>query len=338
MQHGNSLDIVLKTLKSKDIFKKKISNIIYISDLKNNLRNFYEPCINIFIGNPDILIPSFLKLFRYRINNHFNIGYWYWELDKLPFKWKLTSGIIDQVWVNTEFTAKAFKEINKEVIKIPFILSVDYLKKLKINKLRKFKHFTFIFVFDFLSSYDRKNPAAIIKAFKLAFPSNLELRLILKSINGNIFAHNKNSLTQLIGSDKRIRLIDKKISHLGILQLIKKSHCYISLHRSEGLGLGLLEAMLLKVPVIATNYSGNLEFMNENNSYLVDCNVIKVNHASYIYSKNSRWADPSINCAQNCMKMVYHDYGEAKNKANIAYNFVKGHYSHENFRKIINKI
>src|SRR4029077_21261732 len=94
--------------------------------------------------------------------------------------------------------------------------------------------------------------------------------------------------------------------------LFASADCYISLHRSEGLGLGMAHAMYLGKPVIATNYSGNLEFMNSDNSLLVDCTMTELNEDSGPYERGTRWAEPNVEHAANLLRWLYDHRAEGE--------------------------
>ena len=94
--------------------------------------------------------------------------------------------------------------------------------------------------------------------------------------------------------------------------LFASADCFVSLHRSEGLGLGMAHAMYLGKPVIATNYSGNLEFMNSDNSLLVDYTMIELKEDSGPYERGTHWAEPNVEYAANLMRWVYEHRAESE--------------------------
>jgi glycosyltransferase involved in cell wall biosynthesis len=200
------------------------------------------------------------------------------------------------------------RKSGKKVVKIPFPLEFD-LPPEHLNKeyfgLNP-NEFTFIFSFDFNSMSERKNPQATIKAFKKAFPKGDHCaRLILKTMNGSHYAQLRKNLEALIDQDPRIEIRDEHLTQNEMRGLIRSCDCYISLHRAEGLGLGLAEAMYLGKPTIATGYSGNTEFMNSTNSILVPYKLVPVPNAAYPNGKDQMWAKPDIEVtAEKMRKMV----------------------------------
>ncbi len=283
-------------------------NNIFLPEFKKNSLPENNK-INLFVGNPDILLPSFKKLLGFEIFKSYNIGYWFWELEDIPRKWELSSSVIDEIWVCTEYNYKIFSKISNNVKKIPFYISIDREKLHSLND-SPFNHkdkFIFFFNFDFTSHIERKNPIGLINAFLLAYENDDTAHLYLKSINGDKKLSEKKKILKLIKDHKNITFDDSYCSYNKVMSMINQSDCYVSLHRAEGLGFGMAEAMLLGKPVIATNYSGNLEFMSKNNSLLVNYKLIKISENEYIHSKNQHWADPDLDHAALLMKKISDD-------------------------------
>lgn len=283
------------------------SNIFLPEFMKNQLPANNK--INLFVGNPDIILPAFKKLLGFEIFKSYNIGYWFWELEDIPSKWELSSSIIDEIWVCTEYNYKIFSKVSNNVKKIPFHISIDRKKLHSLNEspFNQKDKFIFFFNFDFMSHIERKNPIGLINAFLLAFEDDKAAHLYLKSINGDKKSSEKKKILKLIKDHENITLDDTYCSYNKVMSMINQSDCYVSLHRAEGLGFGMAEAMFLGKPVIATNYSGNLEFMSKNNSLLVKYKLIKLNKIDYIHSKNQYWADPDLEHAAFLMKRVSDD-------------------------------
>lgn len=263
--------------------------------------------INIICINPDMLyrLPYWITYSEWA--KTYNIGYWFWELDSFPNSWRYALNMVDEIWVATEFIAEAIKKGGKNVVKIPFPLEFNYPPKHMDKKYFGLnpEKFTFIFSFDFLSSVERKNPMAIIRAFKMAFSEeDKSACLILKTVNGSHYVSAMENLYQLIDEDPRIKIWDEYLTQDEMRGLIRSCDCYISLHRAEGLGLGLAEAMYMGKVTIATSYSGNLEFMNSKNSILVPYELTDISSGQYTDAIGQRWAEPNLEFAANCMKKV----------------------------------
>jgi hypothetical protein len=173
----------------------------------------------------------------------------------------------------------------------------------------------FLFMFDFFSILERKNPLGLIRAFRQAFASGEGPTLVLKTINGGKRLNDLERLRASAADRPDILVIDEYYTSEQKNALLGLCDCYVSLHRSEGLGLTMAEAMGLGKPVIATGYSGNLHFMTGENSYLVDYAMSSVPADCYPYPKGSVWADPNLEHAAELMCRVYADRDEASARA-----------------------
>ncbi|MGI8436224.1 MAG: glycosyltransferase family 4 protein [Chthoniobacterales bacterium] len=162
----------------------------------------------------------------------------------------------------------------------------------------------FLFNFDFLSTTHRKNPGAVIEAFRQAFSPEENALLVMKSIN---WEHDRAGHAALVqqSAGANVRFLDTHVPGAEVTALFASIDCYVSLHRSEGLGLGMAQAMYLGKPVIATNYSGNLEFMNAENSLLVDYTMTELEEDSGPYERGTHWAAPDVAHAASYMRWVF---------------------------------
>jgi glycosyltransferase involved in cell wall biosynthesis len=168
--------------------------------------------------------------------------------------------------------------------------------------------FVFLFSYDFNSFASRKNPEATIAAFRAAFADGTGgVRLLVKSTNGGRFPDKFAALQQSVADDPRIEVRDGFLSREEMFGLQNTTDCYVSLHRSEGFGLGMAECMYLGKPVIATAYSGNLDFMDHDNSLLVDYKMVALRNGDYPYWQGQQWADADVAHAARLMRQVFDD-------------------------------
>lgn len=261
-------------------------------------------CISI---NPDYLyrLPQWLSFAEW--GRRYNVGYWFWELPNFPVEWRYARYLVDEVWVNTAFVADSVQQAHDRVFKIPF--AVEFSEPAASYDRKYFRlpelgtHF--LFSYDLNSSTARKNPGAVIEAFHQAFPIGDEpVVLVIKLINGEQAPAVLNVLKVSLESDSRICLIDQYLSTDEMRGLLRTADCYVSLHRAEGLGLGMAESMFLGKPVIATAYSGNMEYMNTDNALLVPYCMIPVQDGEYPFSTGQHWADPDVSVAAEYMRAV----------------------------------
>ncbi len=242
---------------------------------------------------------------------HYKIGYWFWELEKIPTQWDYAMSKVDEIWVATEFVATAIRAVtDKPVIKIPtpiaFGVTGDYDRRYFDLPEDKF---LFLFSFDFNSFSARKNPHGLVRAFRKAFPAHRrDVALVIKSINGGNRPDAVEALFDMAQHDPRILLRDAFLGRDEVFGLQSVIDCFVSLHRAEGLGLGLAECMYQGKPVIGTGYSGNLEFMNEHNSALVRYALVPIERGEYLYDDPGFfWAEPDEDHAAQLMRRMVDD-------------------------------
>ena len=283
--------------------------------------------------NPDSLGEGNLVDGAYALPDAYNIGYWYWELENLPTAWVDAGNLIDELWVATDFVATAARKvIDKRIVKIT--PPIDERQPSRRYTRAEFglpeTAFLFLFSFDFGSYPARKNPEAVVRAFKFAFSrGETNAHLIVKCHRAHTFPDAHRALLQAIGEDPRVTVLDQTLTRDALAGLQSVIDCYISLHRSEGLGLGLAECMALGKPVIGTAYSGNLEFMRENNSLLVDYTMVPVKEGEYLDWQNQHWAEANVVHAAEHMRRLFDDRAFARTLGVAGQKTIREEYSRE---------
>jgi glycosyltransferase involved in cell wall biosynthesis len=188
--------------------------------------------------------------------------------------------------------------------------------------------FVFLFYFDFASYSTRKNPYAVVDAFRRAFDGRSDkVSLVVKSTGLDPHKQESVKMREALDGDPRITLIDKVISHEEIAALVNCCDSFVSLHRSEGFGRGLAEAMFLGKPVIATNYSGNTDFTREDTACLVNYALVPVEPGDYPESKGQVWADPDIEHAAWHMRRLVEDSAAARRLAAAGKKYIHENHS-----------
>ena len=243
----------------------------------------------------------------------YRIAYWYWELETCPTSWAETAATVDEVWAATEFVSASLRTVLPVPVRtmFPGVRIGQYTPRPREafglpGKNGAENRFAFLFSFHMGSIMERKNPLGLITAFKQAFTPDEPVDLVLKI---NSFGRYDNDVAALreAAAGANIHVLDRVMTPDEILSLTDACDAYISLHRSEGLGLTMAEAMLLGKPVIATRYSGNLDFMTDENSLLVDCSIVPLGRPYPPYDEASRWAEPSLDHAAQLMRRLYTD-------------------------------
>ncbi|SFQ25882.1 glycosyltransferase family 4 protein [Variovorax sp. 770b2] len=244
-----------------------------------------------------------------RVPRTYRIAYWYWEFDSIPETWCEHAEQVDEVWTATEFIARGLRE--RLSIPVRTLFPGVTLGPFQIRDRAYFNlaadRFTFLFTFHMMSVMERKNPLGLIRAFKMAFRGDEPVTLVLKTSFGDRHPEQFRELCEAAASVPAITIIDKVFSSDEVLSLMDACDAYVSLHRSEGLGLTMAEAMLMGKPVIATGFSGNMDFMTEDNSLLVPYERVKVGRPIPPYDADLEWAEPSIEHAAQFLRRLYED-------------------------------
>ena len=249
------------------------------------------------------------------------IGLWFWEVERFPGRFSEAFALVDEIWVATEHVRRAIAvATDTPVFVIPLPLPTFPL--VRPDPATPRGHFTVTFCFDYASVGERKNPAGAVAAYRAAFPADGERlpdgrtpRLILKSINADRYAVDREHVREAIRGRFDITLIDEFLEPAENNALIAAADCYLSLHRAEGWGLTMAEAMAAGVPVVATGYSGNLAFMDETNSWLVPYELVAIPPHVREYAGCGRWAEPDIAAAAAAVREIALDPVAAHDRA-----------------------
>lgn len=292
--------------------------------------------------NPDQLTRVWRRLSnRGELQDRRVIGCWHWEIDQFPNAWLPALEMVDEIWVNSGFVGDLVKRVtDKPVIDIPHGVTVKLSRKYKRPEFSlPDNKFLFLFNFDFSSFTSRKNPWGAIEAFKRAFPAEEQgVGLVIKCFDGKRHPEVMDQLWQLASKDPRILVLDRLLSRDQMSGLQSLCDAYVSLHRAEGLGLGMAESMALGKPVIGTGYSGNLAYMNPDNSCLVDYQLIPVKPDDYVhYESGWMWADPNLDDAAQYMVRLFSDSEFRRRIGSQAAADIATHFSPEAMARAISK-
>lgn len=236
----------------------------------------------------------------------FHNGFWAWELEDFPTTYAPAAKLLDEIWTISTFVQKSIeKTVGRKVRTVKLPVPIPNSKTVLSRKDFGIPEKTFLVSssFDFNSDIERKNPAASIVSFLKAFPKPSGAMLFLKSINGDMHANKSNELQELAQGRQDIMFFDGYLDHYENRGLLELSDIYLSLHRAEGYGLNLADAMARKTAVMATGYSGNLDFMDEDSNILVPFQKMPVTEYAGIIV-NSNWADPDVDFAADKLRKL----------------------------------
>lgn len=261
--------------------------------------------VNIVHINPDLLNSFRSEVGAGFFRNRYTIGIWAWETESFPDKWHDRFALVDEIWVGGSFMARGISMASPvPVILMPHVVEPEKVEADRERFGLRADDFIFLFSFDFNSSLSRKNPLALIDAFRRAFTPSQPVQLVIKSQNSVFAPHQMVTLREAAGGSN-IRFIDECFDDGTQLALTMSCDAFVSLHRAEGFGLGIAEAMAMGKPVIATGWSGNMDYMNVCNSLPVKFQLAPLEKTDPPYLKGSLWALPDIDDAAGSMRLVY---------------------------------
>ena len=275
---------------------------------------------NVICINADQLPYFAEEVGREFFEDRYNIGLWAWELEELPQHFAQSASCLDEIWANSSFTQQAISKItDKPVFSFPLPVKEPVItKKFDRQRLGIGAEPMFLFCFDLMSVMERKNPLGLIEAFSLAFKDGEGPKLVIKAVGGEHKIADLEKLKYAASKRSDVIIFDSYLSFEENAALIGACDCYVSLHRSEGFGLTLAEAMSLGKPVIATKYSGNLDFMTHDNSFLVPFAHVNIPSGCDPYPSSMKWADPDLEIAAGFMRDVVEKPDLAKEKGQLA--------------------
>jgi glycosyltransferase involved in cell wall biosynthesis len=255
------------------------------------------------------------KYFRQR----FTIGYWFWELATFREEWTPFFRYVDEVWAASEFMRASYAASSPvPVVRMPLPVVLPRVPALGRS------HFgipqrgaVFLYIFDVSSQTERKNPLGAIQAFRRAAFDRDAATLVLKFTNAE---YDRAAVRRLHEEAEGLEVVflDGYMDRSELCALIDAADCYFSPHRSEGFGLTILEAMRLGKPVIATAYSGNMDFMSDANSFLLPYRLITLARDYGPYMAGAQWADPDLAEAARLLRHVVDSPAEARERGRLA--------------------
>jgi glycosyltransferase involved in cell wall biosynthesis len=247
-----------------------------------------------------------------------NIGYWYWESDKFPEFWRDRFAYFDEIWVASDFCRESIRAASP----IPVELVPPAIPGAESREVRsciglKTSDFLFLTILDALSVVERKNPVGTVQAFARAFPEPSGVLLHVQICNADQIPGLLAALEKA-GEGARVRISNGLLGRREIEDLLEACDAYVSLHRAEGFGFPIAEAMALGKPVIATDYSGSTDYLNDTTGFPVHWRRLTLVERIRDYEAGTHWAEPDPAHAASQMRFVYENRQEAQRRGDAA--------------------
>jgi glycosyltransferase involved in cell wall biosynthesis/SAM-dependent methyltransferase len=272
--------------------------------------------VNLICMNADVLGEFAAQAGPEFFASRYSIGMWFWEVEKFPEIWNSAFDHVDELWLPTAHVVSAVAPVSSmPITKVTLPVEMPPVLPASRSDLNLPEGFMFLFAFDHHSVFERKNPMALVEAYTRAFDPSDGAVLMLKSINAGSAPEDHARLLAAADGRPDVHVVDGYLSADQKNLMVAACDCYVSLHRAEGFGLTMAEAMYLGKPVVATGYSGNLDFMDEQNSYLVEHRLVPIGPHAAPYPSDGTWAEPDIDHASGLMREVFEHPKEADERA-----------------------
>jgi len=290
--------------------------------------------INLVHMNPDVL-PFFLARYGKAVfPGHFNVAIWVWELHAGYAQWHGQGNLFNEIWTPSVFSANAIRSASGTPVHVvPHV--VDDLPAPEGAHLKHDGVFTFLYIFDIASSFERKNPLALVRAFRKAFGNRQDVRLILKYHHSEFDLPATALLERVAKAAPNIRTISQSLPEDQVYALLRSCDCFVSPHRSEGFGLNVAAAMYYGKPVIATGYSGNMDFTSPENAFLIDYDLVAVQPETGVYKAGYVWAEPSEDHLAVLLRTVLASPDQARERAELGRRTIQERFSVKAVSEII---
>jgi len=251
----------------------------------------------------------------------YTIGFWWWEAGSFPERWARAFDLVDEIWVGSQHVADMLAPVSPvPVLRMPVPLP-DTPPGAPPDRAALGLPAggpLFLTVFDYGSVLERKNPIGAIRAFREAFPGGEEAALVVKSVGGGRHPDGARAVAEAAGGDERIRLLDSVLPADELAALVAGCDCFVSLHRAEGFGLPLAEAMAAGRPAIATAYGGPRDYLHPGSGYPVDYRLVPIGAGKDPYPADGWWAEPDLAHAVARMREVAKDPEAARERGERA--------------------
>ncbi len=271
--------------------------------------------INLFMAQPTVWNVVYGGLPKEIFDGHVNIGFWLWETPEIPKEWVPLCSWYDEIWTPSAFVTDAVRKVSERNVRtLRFGLNPVNEKKISESDKAQIRErfgipgdaLVHIIMFDGRSGFERKNPEGAIKAYTAAYPEEREnVWLVVKAKCAD--RKQMKLLKSLLKDYKNVVWIEELLSRRDTDALIASSDILISLHRAEGFGLPIAEAMQMGCVAVATDYSSTTEFVSEDAAVAVPYTPVRISHDVSVYRKGTLWAEPDIAAAAAAIRRLGDD-------------------------------
>ena len=284
---------------------------------------------NILHMNPPEMRFMRELLGRRGMRGRITIGVWHWELAVLPDDWRPFLRDVQELWAPSRFIEQTLRDAGAaNVVLMPHGIVVPAGEPMPRSELGiPEDSYTFFFMYDVASYQERKNPEGAIAAFQRAFRPDSPATLVVKLNNATFHPEKSRALEELAAGWPNIRFLKQPLDRVRVAALMRSCDCFVSLHRSEGFGLGPAEAMALGKPVIATDWSSTADFVRREHACPVGYRLVPVGKDVGPYEAWQQWADPDLDEAAEWMRRLAQHPATGRELGRKAAAFMAGEFS-----------
>jgi len=289
------------------------SQVVEYATIDDRLLASLKHKVNLFHFNARRVPLYFSRLGEDSFNGFYNIGYWVHEMQSIPTQWARQLEFFDEIWTPSALCQAAIaRSANIPVVKIPYPVEARELtSRMRARHAgQHFDTFKFLTIFDVYSDAERKNPLFTVRAFLDRYAHDRSVRLTVKVKNLEYDPLLSKKMREVVERHTNIELIDRYLKDEEMAALYDGTDAYVSLHRAEGFGLTISDAMSRGIPVIVTGYSGNMEFCDASDTCLVAYDLRPVGHNRPRYRSDDLWAEPSMDDAVRAFGDMVANYAQ----------------------------